>query len=167
MDPDRPEEEPEHTAAATIHSDPIHPVQDQDDESRVNGMEEEEDLPPGYSADLPTSDPDSVSHSNSSIDEQHQPSSSSSSNATSTSTSTNPSSSTSTQQPPRLFFDIAPLPDATSFQAGYLGLEPLGFKAWIKGEVMLKLDGNQNADRAQESVDLPQRPRVNFPWNKW
>lgn len=36
------------------------------------------------------------------------------------------------------FFEIAPQTDATSFQAGYLGLE--GFEAWIAGDVLVKLD---------------------------
>lgn len=36
------------------------------------------------------------------------------------------------------FFDIAPRSDSTSFQVGYLGLK--GFKAWLKGDVLVKLD---------------------------
>lgn len=36
------------------------------------------------------------------------------------------------------FFDIVPQADQTSFQIGYLGLE--GFRAWIKGDVLVKLD---------------------------
>ncbi|CDU22022.1 uncharacterized protein SPSC_00652 [Sporisorium scitamineum] len=36
------------------------------------------------------------------------------------------------------FFDIAPRSDSTSFQVGYLGLK--GFQAWIKGDVLVKLD---------------------------
>ncbi|KAN0064382.1 hypothetical protein ACQY0O_002579 [Thecaphora frezii] len=36
------------------------------------------------------------------------------------------------------FFDIAPRSDATSFQVGYLGLR--GFGAWVKGDVLVKLD---------------------------
>lgn len=36
------------------------------------------------------------------------------------------------------FFDIAPRSDSTSFQVGYLGLK--GFQAWLKGDVLVKLD---------------------------
>ncbi|KAJ1036113.1 hypothetical protein NDA18_000256 [Ustilago nuda] len=36
------------------------------------------------------------------------------------------------------FFDIAPRNDSTSFQVGYLGLK--GFQAWLKGDVLVKLD---------------------------
>ncbi|PWN91987.1 hypothetical protein FA10DRAFT_265800 [Acaromyces ingoldii] len=36
------------------------------------------------------------------------------------------------------FFDVVPQSDATSFQAGYLGLD--GFQSWIKGDVLVKLD---------------------------
>lgn len=36
------------------------------------------------------------------------------------------------------FFDIAPRHDSTSFQVGYLGLK--GFQAWLKGDVLVKLD---------------------------
>ncbi|TKY86854.1 hypothetical protein EX895_004142 [Sporisorium graminicola] len=36
------------------------------------------------------------------------------------------------------FFDIAPRSDSTSFQVGYLGLKD--FQAWIKGDVLVKLD---------------------------
>ncbi len=36
------------------------------------------------------------------------------------------------------FFEIVPSADATSFQVGYLGLP--GFQAWIKGDVLVKLD---------------------------
>ena len=36
------------------------------------------------------------------------------------------------------FFEIAPKPDATSFQVGYLGLA--GFDSWIVGDVLTKLD---------------------------
>ena len=43
------------------------------------------------------------------------------------------------------FFDIAPSADATSFQAGYLGLP--GFRAWIKGDVLVKLDQATRASR--------------------
>ncbi|KAJ9477192.1 hypothetical protein PHBOTO_006422 [Pseudozyma hubeiensis] len=38
------------------------------------------------------------------------------------------------------FFDIAPRSDSTSFQVGYLGLE--GFEAWLKGDVLVKLDSS-------------------------
>ncbi|GAC97368.1 hypothetical protein PHSY_004953 [Pseudozyma hubeiensis SY62] len=38
------------------------------------------------------------------------------------------------------FFDIAPRSDSTSFQVGYLGLE--GFQAWLKGDVLVKLDSS-------------------------
>lgn len=43
------------------------------------------------------------------------------------------------------FFDIAPSADATSFQVGYLGLP--GFRAWIKGDVLVKLDEATRASR--------------------
>ncbi|EPQ27889.1 uncharacterized protein PFL1_04633 [Pseudozyma flocculosa PF-1] len=36
------------------------------------------------------------------------------------------------------FFDVAPRSDSTSFQVGYLGLK--GFRAWVKGDVLVKLD---------------------------
>ncbi|KAE8269990.1 hypothetical protein A4X09_0g2355 [Tilletia walkeri] len=63
-----------------------------------------------------------------------------------------------------IFFDIAPSSDATSFQVGYLGLD--GFRAWIKGDVLLKL-GSSSARtqsrfykaiielRAVESIESP------------
>lgn len=41
---------------------------------------------------------------------------------------------------PNDFFDIVPRPDETSFQVGYLGLQ--GFPAWVKGDVLIKLDEN-------------------------
>lgn len=40
------------------------------------------------------------------------------------------------------FFDIVPCSDATSFQVGYLGLD--GFQAWVKGDVLIKLDERAN-----------------------
>jgi hypothetical protein len=43
------------------------------------------------------------------------------------------------------FFDIVPQADATSFQVGYLGLE--GFQAWIKGDVLIKLDERASQQR--------------------
>ncbi len=58
--------------------------------------------------------------------------------ATSTS---GPSSSIAAQSTPHgtdSFFDIAPRSDSTSFQVGYLGLK--GFQAWLKGDVLVKLD---------------------------
>lgn len=44
------------------------------------------------------------------------------------------------------FFDIVPQADQTSFQVGYLGLN--GFRAWIKGDVLIKLD-NQSRSHSQ------------------
>ncbi|PWN33416.1 uncharacterized protein FA14DRAFT_61962 [Meira miltonrushii] len=44
------------------------------------------------------------------------------------------------------FFDIVPQADQTSFQVGYLGLN--GFRAWIKGDVLIKLD-NQSRSHDQ------------------
>ena len=43
------------------------------------------------------------------------------------------------------FFDIAPSTDSTSFQVGYLGLP--GFRAWIRGDVLVKLDEATRASR--------------------
>jgi hypothetical protein len=54
----------------------------------------------------------------------------------STSTSSNSTSLLTT--PLDNHFDIVPQSDATSFQVGYLGLD--GFQAWIKGDVLIKLD---------------------------
>lgn len=41
-----------------------------------------------------------------------------------------------------IFFDIVPRNDSTSFQVGYLGLK--GFQAWLKGDVLVKLDTETN-----------------------
>lgn len=43
------------------------------------------------------------------------------------------------------FFDIAPSTDSTSFQVGYLGVP--GFRAWIRGDVLVKLDEATRASR--------------------
>lgn len=43
------------------------------------------------------------------------------------------------------FFDIVPQSDQTSFQVGYLGLD--GFNAWVKGDVLLKLEEGMQAKR--------------------
>lgn len=48
------------------------------------------------------------------------------------------SQSASSAPPSDSFFDIAPRSDSTSFQVGYLGLR--GFQAWLKGDVLVKLD---------------------------
>lgn len=45
------------------------------------------------------------------------------------------------------FFDIVPRADATSFQAGYLGLD--GFEAWVKGDVLVKLDAQSAVQNVQ------------------
>jgi hypothetical protein len=45
------------------------------------------------------------------------------------------------------FFDIVPRADATSFQAGYLGLD--GFEAWVKGDVLVKLDAQNVVQNVQ------------------
>ena len=43
------------------------------------------------------------------------------------------------------FFDVVPRADATSFQVGYLGLD--GFQAWVKGDVLIKLDERAKQQR--------------------
>lgn len=50
-----------------------------------------------------------------------------------------------TSTPTDTFFDVVPQSDATSFQVGYLGLE--GFQAWIKGDVLIKLDERSRQNR--------------------
>lgn len=51
---------------------------------------------------------------------------------------------------PDNFFDIVPQSDATSFQAGYLGLE--GFQSWIKGDVLVKLDEGARSNATSSAV---------------
>lgn len=54
------------------------------------------------------------------------------------SASTSSNSATLLTPPLDNHFDIVPQSDATSFQVGYLGLD--GFQAWIKGDILVKLD---------------------------
>jgi hypothetical protein len=56
-------------------------------------------------------------------------------------------------------FDIVPQADATSFQVGYLGLE--GFQAWIKGDVLIKLD-----ERASQQRHLYQHCSITLTANE-
>ncbi|PWZ00354.1 hypothetical protein BCV70DRAFT_216568 [Testicularia cyperi] len=61
------------------------------------------------------------------------------------------------------FFDIAPRSDSTSFQVGYLGLK--GFQAWIKGDVLVKLDSLTKArgTYVRCTVQLDARERASSP----
>lgn len=49
---------------------------------------------------------------------------------------------------PNLQFDIVPRSDASSFQAGYQGLQQRGFDVWLRGDVLVKGSseaGNESA----------------------
>lgn len=46
--------------------------------------------------------------------------------------------SSSSDAAPAFQFDIVPRSDASSFQAGYQGLQERGFQVWIRGDVLLK-----------------------------
>ncbi|KDN46797.1 hypothetical protein K437DRAFT_104425 [Tilletiaria anomala UBC 951] len=65
---------------------------------------------------------------------------------------------------PESFFDIAPRSDATSFQVGYLGMP--GFKAWIQGDVLVKITPNSTERRRRFwkcTIDLSAVESINSP----
>lgn len=56
-----------------------------------------------------------------------------------------------------LQFDIVPPSDASSFQAGYQGLQPRGFDVWLRGDVLIK--HAQASQAPQDSSSAMQQAR--------